>query len=449
MGLRWDLGLGGRGGRTVKGMEPRPGRFQARWPWRVAVVVLVMLTAFLAFSFGRAQSPAVIEEAPEADQEALSLYADALLTAREEYVDREAAEPGAMTHGAIEGMLGTLGDGGHTRFLTAEEMERTREGLSGEYVGVGVQLEEKDGGEVAVLSPLAGSPAERAGVRPGDVILKVGGWNAEGAGVDEVVARIKGPEGTEVGLSVEREAEGVTRERSFELARETIDAPAASWAFVGDAPTGGGRTAVVALSSFTEDASSELRSAFEAAEEAGAGRFVLDLRGNPGGELEEAVAAAGLFLEDGETAYVRQDAEGERQKIEARDPTPFSQDAPPVTEPLVVLVDEGSASASEILAGALKDNGRATVVGIRTAGTGTVLQEFPLRDGSSMLLGVAEWLTPKGDFIRESGIAPDAEVVLDEGQRPLLTEELRGLPAEEISREDAQLWNAIEEVRGR
>lgn len=415
--------------------------WSAKWRGRLVVCGLVALTAFLSFSVGRAQSPAAIEDAPKEDQEALALYADALLTARREYVDREAADPGRMTQGAVEGMLGALGDGGHTRFLTAEEMAKTREGLSGEYVGVGVQLEEGEGA-VSVLSPLAGSPAERAGVRPGDVVEAVGGWDAGNASVEEVVARIKGPEGTSVGLDVGREVAGQTLIRSFVLSRETIDAPAASWALLGD-----GETAVVALSSFTEDAASELMEAFEEAKEAGASRYVLDLRGNPGGELEEAVSAAGLFLRRGETAYVREDAGGEREKVEAADPTPFSGgDAAPVAGPLVVLVDEGSASSSEILAGALKDNGRAEIVGKTTAGTGTVLAEFPLRDGSSMLLGVAEWLTPRGDFIRESGIEPDVAAGLEKGQRPLLAEEAKGLSREEISREDAQLGAALGEV---
>lgn len=408
----------------------------------MATLALLAVTAFVSFYAGRAQSPAVVEEAPAAEQEAVALYAEALRTVREEYVDRGAADPGRVTHGAIEGMLGALGDGGHTRFLTAEEMEETRRGLSGEYVGVGVQLEEQEDGEVSVLSPLAGSPAERAGIEPGDVVVGVGDWNARGASADEVVARIKGPEGTKVALRVERPGPG-PGERSYTLARETIEAPSASWALAGD-----GSAAVVKLSSFTEDAAAELGEAFEEAEGAGAERYVLDLRANPGGELEEAVSAAGLFLDAGHTVYVREDAGGERQRVEAPDPSPFSQGPPPVTEPVVVLVDGTSASSSEILAGALRDNGRTRVVGQTTAGTGTVLAEFPLEDGSSMLLGVAEWLTPKGDFIRETGITPDVEAALGEGQHPLRPEQVRGLGIGEISEEDAQLAAALVEVDG-
>ena len=418
------------------------------------VVVTVGVSVFVGFAAGRAQSAAAIANAPEEDRQALALYAEALLTAREEYVDREAADPTIMTHGAIEGMLGALGDGGHTRYLSEREMEETREGLSGEYVGVGVQLEEQDDGDVAILSPLAGSPAERAGLRSGDVVEAVDGWDAGNGSVEEVVARIKGREGSSVDLEVARmdgQGDEGARVRSFGLRRETIDAPAASWAMLGDAAPDAGsgeRTAVVALSSFSEDAASELAEAFEDAERAGAARYVLDLRGNPGGELEEAVFSAGLFLEAGRTVYVREDANGDREKVEAADPAALAGgDGPRVTAPVVVLVDGASASSSEILAGALKDNDRARVVGETTAGTGTVLSEFPLKDGSSMLLGVAEWLTPAGDFIRESGIEPNVQARLGDDQRPLLADEARGLSAAEISREDAQLAGALGELR--
>ena len=182
-------------------------------------MVLVLFAVALVFAYlvGKAQSPAAIEDAPKEDREALVLYAEALRTVREEYVDRGATDPERITRGAVEGMLDPLGDDGHTGFLTAEEMEETREGLGGEYVGVGVQLEEQDDGEVSVLSPLAGSAAERAGVRPGDVVVGIGDWNARGAGVEEVVARIKGHEGTEVVFAVERGNGGTIRGRSFDL----------------------------------------------------------------------------------------------------------------------------------------------------------------------------------------------------------------------------------------
>jgi carboxyl-terminal processing protease len=223
-------------------------------------------------------------------------------------------------------------------------------------------------------------------------------------GISEIVERVKGPECTAVKLTVSRDGD----ERGFDLRREEIDAPAVTWARVPDTDV-----AHVLLSSFSDDAAGELRDAFGEAREAGARRFVLDLRNNPGGRLDQAVEVAGFFLEPESVAYVRKDASGEREPIEV-------EGEPGLTDaPLVVLVSNGSASSSEIVAGALRDNDRATVVGQTTFGTGTVLSEFELDDGSSILLGVAEWLTPDGDFIRETGIEPDVEVKLDEGTEPL------------------------------
>ncbi|MDP9409924.1 MAG: S41 family peptidase [Actinomycetota bacterium] len=226
-------------------------------------------------------------------------------------------------------------------------------------------------------------------------------------------------------------------ERQYNLKRAEIRSPVVSWAMIGETDV-----AHVSLSSFSDDSAKELREAFEEARSAGARRFVLDLRNNPGGRLDQAVEIAGFFLEPGSVAYVRKEASEGREEVEV-------EGEPGLTEaPLVVLVNEGSASSSEILAGALRDNDRATVVGETTFGTGTVLSEFVLRDGSSILLGVAEWLTPDGDFIRESGIAPDVEVELQEGTEPLAPDEVRDLSREEILERDAQLRRAYEDLQG-
>ena len=196
------------------------------------------------------------------------------------------------------------------------------------------------------------------------------------------------------------------------------------------------------LSSFSDNSAKELENAFEEAKAAGARRFILDLRNNPGGRLDQAVEMAGYFLEPENVVYIRKDASGEREEIMVEG-DPESTNAP-----LAVLVNEGSASSAEILAGALRDNGRAPVFGETTFGTGTVLSEFVLRDGSSILLGVAEWLTPDGDFIRDTGITPDTSVPLAEGTEPLTPEDVRGLSREEILEKDAQLRTAYEKLQG-
>jgi carboxyl-terminal processing protease len=395
---------------------------------RLLVFVAVLVaTAAGAFYVGRSQSPATLGER---DQESLDLYAEALDTVRDDYVDQGAIDPEKLTYGAIEGMLDTLGDEGHTRFLSPEEREQNQEGLSGTYVGIGVQLEVRED-DVVVTAPIEGSPAERAGVESGDVVVGVDGQSVRDEEISGIVSKVKGPEGTMVELTVSRNG----TERVFELRREEIDSPVVTWARVP-----GTDVAHVRLSSFSDDAAEEMRTAFEEARAAGAGRYILDLRDNPGGRLDQAVEVAGFFLEPGSVAYVRKDASGERQEIEVEG-TPGLLDAP-----LVVLVNKGSASSSEIVAGALRDNDRATVVGQTTFGTGTVLAEFELDDGSSILLGVAEWLTPDGDFIRDTGIEPDVKVEQGEGDEPVSPTDLREISREEAFERDAQLREAFEEL---
>jgi len=395
----------------------------------LVLAVLLAATALGSFYVGRSQSPASLGEE---DRESLALYAEALDTVRDDYVDQQALDPKKQTYGAIEGMLDTLGDEGHTRFLTPEERTQNEEGLSGTYVGIGVQLE-AEGDEVVVATPIEDSPADRAGIRSGDVLIAVNGESVRGEDISEIVERVKGPEGTAVRLTVLRGQE----ERKFDLERAEIQSPVVSWAMIE-----GTDVAHVFLSSFSNESARELRGAFEEARSAGARRFVLDLRNNPGGRLDQAVEMAGYFLEPGSVAYVRKEASDGREEVEV-------EGEPGLTDaPLAVLINEGSASSSEILAGALRDNGRAIVIGETTFGPGTVLSEFVLRDGSSILLGVAEWLTPKGDFIRETGITPDVEVKLGEGTEPLAPQEVRNLSREEALARDAQLRRAFEDLRG-
>ena len=328
-------------------------------------------------------------------------------------------------------MLDSLGDEGHTRFLTPEEREQNHEGLSGTYVGIGVQLEDKED-EVLVAAPIEGSPAEEAGIESGDVVVAVDGESVRGEDISEVVQKVKGPEGSQVRLTVLRDGE----ERVFDLERAVIEVPVVSWARIPDTDV-----ALVRLASFTNDSAKEVRDAFQEARAAGARRFILDLRDNPGGRLDQAVEIAGDFLKTGSVVYIRQEASGEREKIEVEDGSER------IEAPLAVLVNEGSASSSEILAGALRDNDRAKVIGETTFGTGTVLSEYTLKDGSAILLGVAEWLTPDGDFIRETGIAPDVKVTLDEDAEPLAPSEVRDLSMEEIRKRDPQLGRALDELQ--
>ena len=401
---------------------------------RVAVQLFVLAavivaTAAAAYFYGRSQGPAGLGAE---DQESLELYAEALNRVQDDYVDQGAVKPRQQTYAAIEGMLGSLGDEGHTRFLTPEEREQNQRGLSGTYVGVGIQLETKED-EAVVAAPIEGSPAEQAGVQTGDVIIAVNGNGVRGDEISKIAERVRGPEGTEVEITVLRGGE----ERGFTLERAEIQSPVASWNLVP-----GTDVAHVRLASFTDDSAEKLEEAFAEARDAGAERFILDFRNNPGGKLDQALDIAGQFLDSGDTVYLRKDASGDRNEVEV------PRGADPTDAPLAVLVNNGSASSSEILAGAFRDNGRAPVIGTTTFGTGTVLKEFALDDGSSILLGIAEWLTPDGDFIRESGIDPGIEVKLDKDAEPLTPGGAEDLGRQEILDRDPQLRRAFEEVRG-
>lgn len=389
---------------------------------------VILAVALASFLYGRSQSPAGLDEV---DRENLELYAEALGTVRDDYVDQKAVDPREQTYAAIEGMLDSLGDEGHTRFLTPEERQQNRQGLSGTYVGVGIQIESKED-KAVVSSPIEGSPAENAGVETGDVIIAVDGESVRGMDLSKIAEKVRGPEGTSVELTVLRNEE----EREFTVKRAEIQAPVASWNIIPETDV-----AQVRLASFTNDSADKLKKAFEEARAAGAKRFILDLRNNPGGNLEQAIDISSQFLKPDKVVYLRQDASGDREKIRV------PGNAEPTDAPLAVLVNNGSASSSEIVAGALRDNGRAPLIGTKTFGTGTVLQEFTLDDGSAMLLGVAEWLTPDGDFIRESGIEPGIKVKLEEGAAPLTPNEAKDLSKQEILDQDAQIRRALEVVK--
>jgi carboxyl-terminal processing protease len=392
---------------------------------RVMALVLVMLALMLAaFLYGRSQSPAGL---PEQDRESVALFAEALNTVREDYVDREDVDASEQTYGAIRGMIDSLGDEGHTRFLTPEEAEKSREAVSSTYVGIGIRLQNKDE-EVVIASSMDGSPAKEAGIESGDVLIAVNGESVKPDEFEEIGDRVRGPEGTSVDLAVIRDED----EREFTVERAELEVPTSSWRIIP-----GTDIVHLRLSSFSENSASKLEGSISEAREAGAERFIFDLRENPGGLVSQAAEVAAQFLPAGDVVYIRRDADGNEEE------TTVPEDNEPLDAPLVVLVNEGSSSSAEIVAGAMRDNGRAEVVGETTFGTGTVLDEFTLSDGSAILLGIAEWLTPSGDSIRGSGIELDIEVELEEEQEPRTPDETEGLTQEEIFEEDAQLERAF------
>jgi carboxyl-terminal processing protease len=362
------------------------------------------------------------------------LMGEAWNTIQQDYVDQTALDSQQLTYGAIGGMVDALGDTGHSRFMTPQMVQQQNNALQGEYEGIGAYMEVKDG-HVVISAPMDGSPAQRAGLRPGDIILKVDGQDVADLPLDEVVGHILGPAGTQVTLTVLDPKTGDTRDVTLERAKITVDN--VTWQQLP-----GTTIAHVRISSFSKGVTQDLKDVLVEIQGQGMTGLVLDLRSNPGGLLDEAVGVTSQFLEDGNVLLVR-DIHGETS------PVPVQPGGVAVDIPMVVLVDQGTASAAEIVTGALQDAGRATVVGETTFGTGTVLQEFPLSDGSVLLLATQEWLTPKGRIIWHQGLEPDVTVALASDAEPLLPLTERDLTAEQLqSSSDAQLLRALDLLQG-
>jgi carboxyl-terminal processing protease len=327
-------------------------------------------------------------------------------------------------------MVDALGDTGHSRFLTPQMVQQQHNDLQGQYEGIGAYMEVKDG-HIVVSAPMDGSPAQRAGLRPGDIILKVDGQNVADLPLDEVVARILGPAGTQVTLTILDPKTGNMRDVTLQRAKITVEN--VTWQQLP-----GTTVAHVRIAAFSKGVTQDLKRALAGVQRQEMTGLVLDLRSNPGGLLNEAVGVASQFLGEGNVLLVK-DAKGNTTHV------PVQSGGVALDIPIVVLVDQGTASAAEIVTGALQDAGRATVVGETTFGTGTVLQEFPLSDGSVLLLATQEWLTPKGRVIWHQGLEPDTTVVLPSDAEPLSPLTERGLTVEQLQdSSDAQLLQALE-----
>jgi carboxyl-terminal processing protease len=353
--------------------------------------------------------------------------------AKNEYVDPAAADSQKMTDGAIEGMLDSLGDNGHTRYLPPDEAKAEREELSGHFEGIGAYIDVKDG-QPLIIQPIEGSPAEKAGLRPNDQILKVDGENVHGISVAELRSRVRGPKGTDVTLTIQHV--GDTQPVDITITRAEINTPSVSWRMLRE------NVALVHLNQFAERSGEQVKQALTEAQAQGATSVVLDLRNNPGGYVNELVAVASQFLPEDTTVLLEQDRSGER--------TPYKTTAGGVaTEiPLVVLVNSNSASSAEILAAALKDAGRARLVGEPTFGTATVLRTFNLNDGAQVRIGTTQWLTPNGEVVRGKGIAPDELVSLAPDAIPLSPANAAQLDSQALlASDDVQLVRALEVLK--
>lgn len=350
--------------------------------------------------------------------------------AREEYVDPQAAVPDKMIDGAIEGMLDSLGDSGHTRYLSPDTARAEREELSGKFEGIGAYIDVKDG-QPLIVQPMEGSPAEQAGLRPNDVILKVDGAEVHGISVAELRSKVRGPKDTTVTLTVQHVGESTPVDVT--ITRAEIKTPSVTWRMLPN------KVALLHLNQFAERSGDEIKQALTDARAQGATALVLDLRNNPGGYVNELVSVASQFLPNNTTVLIEQDREGSQ--------TPYkTTDGGVATDlPMVVLINNNSASSAEILAGALQNADRARLVGEPTFGTATVLRTFNLNDGAQVRIGTAQWLTPKGEVVRGKGIQPDEVVALAPEAVPLTPANAAKLDAQALlSSDDVQLVRALE-----
>lgn len=317
----------------------------------------------------------------------------------QKFVEREKVQPDKMLDGAISGMVASLGDP-YTVYLPAKQNAESKEDLQGSFEGIGAQLGLK-GKNVIVISPLEGTPAERAGVKAGDHIYKVNDTIVDGKPLPEVVTLIRGPKGTKVKLILTREGE--KKDIIKEITRDTIVVKSVTVSFKND-------IALIKLSRFGDRTDEEWMKAIS--EISGKGDkvkgIVLDLRNNPGGYLNGSVFVASEFLGSGKKVVTQESSiEGTKEYF-------VNRAGKLLKVPLVVLINKGSASASEIVAGALRDNGRAKLVGEKTFGKGSVQEAEDLADGAGLHITVAKWITPSGFWINGTGIKPDIEVKNDE-----------------------------------
>ncbi len=400
----------------------------------VFIVFALMLGAFAAGFLARGWMVARYQQQPASVEQQFSVFWEAWNIAQENFVDPTALDPKAMTYGAIRGMLDSLGDIGHTRFLTPKDLAEERVSMTGKYSGIGAEIGMRDGRPI-IIAPFDGSPAQQAGIQAGDYVIRVDGEDTAGLSLDEVVARIRGPEGSQVRLTIMRPGSASLLE--FTIVREIIRVAAVSWAMIPET-----HIAHIRISQFSATALPGLKDAITAAKGAGAQALIVDVRNNPGGLLDQAVSVASQFLASGNVVL-------EARRDGSQKPYPVEEGGLAVDVPIAVLVNEGSASASEIFAGAIQDNERGVIVGQPTFGTGTILSTFNLSDGSAILLGTGQWLTPGGRSLRREGITPDEIVALPTDGHILTPAKSGTLAPDEIEKAgDTQLARAIQILSG-
>ncbi|MBI3015216.1 MAG: S41 family peptidase [Candidatus Tectomicrobia bacterium] len=363
--------------------------------------------------------------------ENLRIFNDALYLIQANYV--EELKPQQILYGAIQGMLKTLDP--HSAFMEPAMYKEMQVETEGSFGGLGIEITVKDD-QLTIVAPIEGTPASRVGLKAGDKIIRIDGESTKDMNLQEAVKRMRGPKGSTVTLTIVRE--GLPAPKDFTMTRDVIRIQSVRSRVID------GNIGYIRLRTFNRNSGEEMEKILTEIKKVKPKGIILDLRNNPGGLLDQAIKVSGLFLPKGElVVYTEGRASGTSKRYRANSSNVS------ITEPLVVLVNAGSASASEIVAGALQDQGRAVILGVRTFGKASVQSILPLSDGSALRLTTAKYFTPKGREIQAKGITPDivvAEIVPTQAakqeERVVREKDLKGHlegspPAKEEGKDDS------------
>jgi carboxyl-terminal processing protease len=346
---------------------------------------------------------------PELD---FKLLTEAYQKLKENFIDETKFTKERITYGAISGIVRSLEDP-HTLFLTPQQAKIFEQDIKGVFEGIGIEIGIKKG-EVVIIAPLEGSPAQKAGLKSKDKILKVNDRSVSDMTFEEIISSIRGPKGTKVKLTILRE--NWKEPKDFEITRDVIEVPSLKWELKDD-------IVYLKIYHFSEKSLFDFNKAASQILKTHSKKMILDLRDNPGGYFEIANEISSWFVKEGKIVAIEEEKDGNKKEYLSSGPSLFSD------YKIVILINGGSASGAEILAAALKENLGAILVGEKTFGKGSVQTLKSLSDGSALKITTARWLTPSGKVISEVGLNPDFEVKM---------------PPEEIEERDLQLEKAIE-----